>query len=532
MEETAGKRRRGMARLAALYSRVSSKGQSENGSSLATQLQAMRRWASEQGCEVPEQYIINETWPGDELDAPGLAFIRGLIRERRIDTLVVYAYDRLARNRRKQAIILYEAEKAGVGLVSITEPSEGGLIGEFMRDALAFAAELERTKIAERALRGRRSRAVDKGLCSYPLYGFVYKDGLREIEPSQAAIVRMIFSWLVDQRLSIYGIMKRLNEMRVPTPRGGRAWQRSTIHRILSNPAYCGRAYAFRWKKVEPKSRRKTPPKTRKSCKVLRPQSEWIELPGTTPAIVSREMFELAERQLKRNKANAKRNTKHNYLLSGRLYCECGQPMHGDTTRGYRYYRCFGRQKWRARLPCKHSVRGDVLEKLVWDQIKEALENPGLICAELDRIHAAEPTLAERDLAAVIQILAKLDLEERRYLRLYGHQKIDAKKLDDEVDRIKTERQGWLDHKGSIEKRIEAKERLLEQKRTVREYCQRVSENLERLNMSQKRLVLEAMEIAVTIGFDNAVSIRGAIPKVGHVSTPMRKRSGRRNGSP
>jgi len=149
---------------AAIYARVSTKAQKDEGTSLGSQVQAMRAWAQENGYEIPEEYVVKENWPGDELDAPGLTFIRGLIRERKIDTLLVYAYDRLARNRRKQAILLYECEKAGVKLVSITEPSEGGLVGEFVRDALAFAAELEREKIRERVMRGKRSRAVDKKL--------------------------------------------------------------------------------------------------------------------------------------------------------------------------------------------------------------------------------------------------------------------------------------------------------------------------------------------------------------------------------
>lgn len=506
---------------AGLYARVSTKTQREEGTSLNSQLRAMKEWASQNGLEVPEEYIVKEDWPGDELDAPGLTFIRGLIRERNIDTLLIYAYDRLARNRRKQAIILYECEKAGVELVSITEPSESGLVGEFVRDALAFAAELEREKIRERVKRGKRSRAVDKKLCSSPLYGYAYKDGLREIDPHQSSVVLAMFTWLIEEQVTIYEIIKRLKRMGILPPRGGKTWAHSSIYGILTNPAYCGKAYALRWKHVEPKSRRKTPPKTRNTLKILRPREEWVELPETTPAIISEKMFEAAQRQLKRNKANAKRNKKHDYLLGGRLYCECGQRMYGETSHGYKYYRCHGRDKFRAKFPCHHAVRGHELEDLVWNEVKTTLHNPNLICAELDRMHAGEPSLAERDLEAVIQALAQLDLQERRYLRLYGNEKLDERKLQDEIDHVRTEREGWLREKAAIEERIEAKERITQQKRTVREYCNLVCDNLEKLDPAQKRLALEALEVTVTLGFDNGVSIRGAIPEVRHVTTPL-----------
>lgn len=508
-----------MGKLAAVYSRVSTKAQKEEGTSLVSQIQAMKEWASQNGHEIPKEYVVEEDWPGDELDAPGLTFIRGLIRERRIDTLVVYAYDRLARNRRKQAIILYECEKAGVKLVSITEPLEDGLVGEFLRDALAFAAELEREKIRERTVRGKRGRAVEKGLCSSPLFGYDYKDGIREPN-SDHRIVQRIFTWLIEERVTICEVAKRLMNMGILAPRGGNKWSDSTIYGILTNPAYCGRAYALRWKHVEPKSRRKSPSKTKNTRKIMRPREEWVELPDTTPAIVSEGAFEVAQLQLKRNKANAKRNKKHDFLLGGRLYCECGQRMYGDASKGYRYYRCYGRDRLKAKFLCHHAVRADKLETLGWNEIKVALQNPDLICAELDRMHAGEPSLAQRDLEAVIQVLARLDLEERRYLRLYGQSKIDDRKLHDEIDRVHTEREGWLRERVVIEERINAKEKVTEQKRTVREYCALVADNLQRLNTTQKRLVLEALEVGVTLGFDGGVTIRGAIPEVRHVTTP------------
>lgn len=59
--------------------------------------------------------------------------------------------------------------------------------------------------------------------------------------PEQADIVKLIFSWFTDKsaHLSSTAIAHRLNEMHVPTAKGG-DWTVSTVSRILKNPVYAG----------------------------------------------------------------------------------------------------------------------------------------------------------------------------------------------------------------------------------------------------------------------------------------------------
>jgi site-specific DNA recombinase len=121
-------------------------------------------------------------------------------------------------------------------------------------------------------------------------------------------------------------IAKRLSEMRIPTrydeinlngkrsPKKRRSgmWGESTIREILSSEIYAGTHY---YNRLNPK---REPGEAR-----VRDRSEWIAI--DVPAIVSRDIWEAAQRLREENKKTATRNTQHPYLMRGRLRCtKCG----------------------------------------------------------------------------------------------------------------------------------------------------------------------------------------------------------------
>jgi site-specific DNA recombinase len=75
---------------AALYARVSTKDQKEEGSSLKTQIEACRNFAEQNSYEVPNELVFEEDWTGASLDRPKLDLVRGLVRGHDIDDLIVY----------------------------------------------------------------------------------------------------------------------------------------------------------------------------------------------------------------------------------------------------------------------------------------------------------------------------------------------------------------------------------------------------------------------------------------------------------
>ncbi len=132
--------------------------------------------------------------------------------------------DRLSRKQTHVAIVAEECESVGGRLAFVTEDFEQGPVGTFIRGAKAFAAELEREKILERTMRGRRRRVEDgrplPGL--KPLYGYRWSDESRsrlEPDPVTAAVVRRIFQDVAGGA-TIRAITRALAVDGVPTPTG------------------------------------------------------------------------------------------------------------------------------------------------------------------------------------------------------------------------------------------------------------------------------------------------------------------------
>ena len=66
-------------------------------------------------------------------------------------------------------------------------------------------------------------------------------DGLPEIVPEEAEIVRNIYRWFMEGKTPT-GIARTLTEQGVPTPAGKEQWCSSTVKSILTNEKYKGSA--------------------------------------------------------------------------------------------------------------------------------------------------------------------------------------------------------------------------------------------------------------------------------------------------
>jgi hypothetical protein len=74
-----------------------------------------------------------------------------------------------------------------------------------------------------------------------------------------------MYRWVLDDGLSARAVVKRLNAERVP-PRRAALWTQGTVFRILTNPAYIGRATYNRRVAIKP-ARARHPGRYRKQLK-------------------------------------------------------------------------------------------------------------------------------------------------------------------------------------------------------------------------------------------------------------------------
>jgi site-specific DNA recombinase len=71
--------------------------------------------------------------------------------------------------------------------------------------------------------------------------------GYLVVDDAEAAVVWMMNLWLIDERMSIRAIIRRLSDGPRRPRRGGRRWCSPVVRHIPSEPVYVGTGYANRY---------------------------------------------------------------------------------------------------------------------------------------------------------------------------------------------------------------------------------------------------------------------------------------------
>lgn len=310
---------------AAIYCRVSTREQAESGYSIPDQLRKCREKARELGATVIEEFVDNES--GAFLERPGLEKLRHALKQKYFDVVITKSPDRLSRNITHQLILTEEILKSGAQLKFLTFDWQNTPEGRLLMNMQGVISDYEREVIRERTMMGRRAKVLaGKIPLNSHVYGYFYDKEQSKyiINEEEAKVVRKIFHWFLygDEIRGPMGgvaIAKKLAQLGIKPPRrAGNSWAKATVYKILKNPIYTGTAYFYRERK------RKIGPHTIEVTK--RPESEWLAVP--VPPIIDQETFDAAQRKLRENSRNSRRNTKHKYLLQGLVFCaHCGRRL-------------------------------------------------------------------------------------------------------------------------------------------------------------------------------------------------------------
>jgi site-specific DNA recombinase len=375
----------------------------------------------------------DEGYSGSCLNRPALDRLRDQAQTASFERILITAPDRLARNYVHQMLLIDEFEQLGCPVEFVDRPMSNDPHDQLLLQIRGAVAEYERTLIRDRMRRGRLAKLQAGQLIPWtrPPYGYLLdverpRDPSRvRLDEAKAAIVRQIFAWYTDPAVpaTLYWVAKQLNKDGIPPPRGGARWCVATIRAILRDWAYTGTAYAGRTQAVSTKRRRSALGRVGKGTRRQQTEKErWIAI--GVPAIVTEEVFELAQARLDRNKQMARRNNKtQDYLLRGLVSCGlCRLSCSGRTSGRYRYYVCDGHRE-RARVERGERCRSrftpvEVLDELVWQDVCRVLREPALIRHELYRLQAGvglpEALRARRQ--TVVQALAHVERQQGRLL--------------------------------------------------------------------------------------------------------------------
>ena len=236
----------------AIYARVSTPNQMQT-QTIEQQLEQLKNHVKKQNWQLqPEHIFRDDGRSGATLNRPGLDRLRDIVRYGEIERVIVTAPDRLARNYVHQMVVLDELERFGCQVDFLDRPMSQDPHDRLLLQIRSAVAEYERTLIVDRMRRGRLAKYQAGVLLpwTHPPYGYrLAPDNPRDptgvrVEDSEAAVVREIYAWYLEERISLIGLARRLQQKEILNPSGKKLWSLATLRAILRQPAYLGKVYA------------------------------------------------------------------------------------------------------------------------------------------------------------------------------------------------------------------------------------------------------------------------------------------------
>lgn len=455
--------------------------------------------------------VFRDVASGSVLERPGLQALRARIGRGGITLFVCYDPDRLARNLAHQLLLTEEFERAGVRIEFVNFEWKSTPEGRLFYSLRGAIAEYEREKIRERTMRGKLRRAEEQRLTHNPrTFGYRYCAERKtfEVDPAEAALVREIFRWYVNEDLGYHGITKRLNAMNIPSPEGS-VWQKMTVRRILANTAYIGVVYLHRYDTVGVKNSRRLPPGQRVQRRE-RPREEWIPVP--VPVIVDRETFEKAQEKSAHVRRRYSGFSRAEYLLSGLVVCGvCGGTVHGylSTSRGSsrRYYVCTARSPGRPGLPkCRLPyLPADVLESLVWDRVAAWVRDPEAFEREFaERAREAARPL-EQAISDIEAQLADYAEQRKRLVDLFQRGLVPLVEVQDRLKAVSDAVSALSVRRAELVRKVSCLELGKGHLERFAQMAAQVVDQLDQLDFRERQQVIRMLVECVTVYADTVV---------------------------
>ena len=446
---------------AAIYSRVSTKKQAEENTSIAVQLEVCRKLAAERGWQIAHEYIDPGASGRSEQGRPQFTAMMqdALTPDPPFTEIIVYDHSRFYRNLGESEVARVKLALNGVHVHSVMQPIEDdGLMGS-LAISIQAAVDEQHSKMTALKVRSGMRASAEEGF--YPggfvPYGyrleFAEKRGTKiknrlSVDPDQAEVVRMIFD-LYQQGLGIKAITTRLNADKVPSRSGGR-WYTSTVGNMLRMQTYVGR-HLYR------------PTDWRTKKRVHR--SEWIEIP--CPPILDESSFQNVQRLLSERdpRITPPRDTTSNVLLAKIARCgSCEGNLQASTGTGrngtvYDYYKCSAKLLSGSCPGGKPtSIPRNFLDDLVIGKLAEDLLTPERVREIVARAAHMQSDLRQKASANIDRLRRQLTTAKRKQNNLWelaGELGVKAR------DGFLAKLDAIQDETAGLQKQIAAQEKLV-----------------------------------------------------------------------
>lgn len=443
-------------------------------------------------------------------ERPVLQQVLNDVEKHEFDVLLVFMFDRLGRKDDETPFLIKQIVENNIEVWSVGEGQQKfeNSADNLMNYIRFWGANTESAKTAVRVDCGR-NYATKKGKFSGGIvpYGYCLRqtgqldkkgrmmnDFVKE--PFESLVVADIFRKLVDENLTLNGIIAYLNGDKQLRTRNGNKWCTTTVRNILRNPIYKGYMSYGKTRMVKVHKKDKDgnvmPMENVKRQRGVAPD-QWIlaDEKNEEYAIVSEERWQMAQdilsRRNKKYKETLRSSGDHTWksslLLSGLL--ECGychgaiSPAvssqkkilkDGRESRCYtEYYKCNTRGRGRELCRGKSYISRKKLEEAVLEEVYGFLDRVEKVdcAAEIEKMSKEKNESETGEIACLTKELKKVEesidkLQEEIVKSVMGESDLSKKYINETL--IRTEEQ-----KKMLEQKIIRKEQALQARKLEQE---------------------------------------------------------------
>ena len=335
---------------AVIYCRVSTEEQAEEGHH---SLDSQKRLCGELAIKLDYKVVkIFEDAGKSGSSTQGRRAFRDMIdfaKDEKIDAVLVFDSSRFARNVLDHLLIQNELTKAGVKLISYSNPNLDCDTpdGKFMNIVIAGVSGYHSDITKDKTKKGLEQKVLTGWFPGYAPLG--YKNIADEkgnriivVDPKQAPLVQLAFDLYIQGGHGVGTINDILYDKGFRS-RAGKKLAESKMYELIQNPFYIGK---FRYAKQM--------------------------YDGKHEPIISQEIFDMAQRVRTSRTIRKSRKRKLNFLLNGFVFCHCGRRLTAEnhpkpSGLSFGYYHCTQGKKCTSSqyVPCS------VLEKEVEERFMD-----------------------------------------------------------------------------------------------------------------------------------------------------------------
>ena len=500
----------------AIYARVSTIEQAEEGYSIDEQERILKEYADKHDLEIYNVYSERGISGKDIDNRPALKQMLKDIEKHEFNMILVWKINRLSRKLSDVLKIVELLEKNNITFKSYSELFETNTpAGKMQFQMMASIGEFERGTIAQNVKMGMLARAREGKWCGNKVLGYDIvaiettankkrKETKLVINEVEAEAIKLIFNEYCNGK-GYKAITNKLNKLGYKTKKGNN-FSVGSIKDILTNPVYIGKLRYNVKQDWSEKRRRNINPNP-------------IIVDGIHDAIINNEVWDKVQKIMKSKQGKPSRIYDGEYPLTGILKCPvCGAGMVimrttnklvNGTKKRIAYYAC-GNWKNKGTAVCNsNSIRVEKANEYIFGKIGELLSNENMIKSIISNINKTRKNNVEPSKNKLLKIDKEIEMlknKKNKSLELYEDNILSKEEfierkveLDKVINNLREQRQPLLVNL-TDENQLEVDYDYI--KDILKKFSKIISKDLTR---DKKKMLMHMLISKITIGKDRKI---------------------------